>query len=93
METCFIFILFYQEDDSSKTEEAVQETEEGSPKKNGTLAGIASAAASNAASVAAVQTRVHTSGIIVQFPEMFSLKRDRHILDKFSNSLDVRMQK
>jgi len=33
------------------------------------------------------------SGIIIQFPEMFSLKRDSHFLDKLQDAADIKMQK
>lgn len=65
----------------------------GDHKKNGTLAGVAAAAAATAAAAKKEEARAAMSGIVVQFPEMFSLKRDRHILEKFEDADDVRLQK
>jgi len=33
------------------------------------------------------------SGIVVQFPEMFSLKRDAHFLEKLEGATDIKLQK
>lgn len=57
-------------------------------KNNGTLAGVAAAAAA-----AIAREKPPMSGVIVQFPEMFALKRDGHILNKFTDAAEVRMQK
>lgn len=74
----------FQEDTSPKSIPTV-----GDHKKNGTLAGVAAAAAA----AKKEEAKAAMSGIVVQFPEMFSLKRDRHILEKFAGAEDVRMQK
>ncbi|KAF2364062.1 RNA recognition motif domain [Trinorchestia longiramus] len=80
-------------DETNKENEVAEE-----PKKNGTLAGVAAAAAASAAKAATASAKTEEaktpmSGIVLQFPEMFSLKRDRHILQKFEDAEDVRMQK
>lgn len=83
-----------EEQISTKEEEIKPEETEGeSPKKNGTITAPTGGNTGHVHPYGRREERVHTSGIIVQFPEMFSLKRDRHIIDKFSNALDVRMQK
>jgi len=33
------------------------------------------------------------AGVVVQFPEMFSLKRDAHFLEKFQGASDIKMQR
>jgi len=33
------------------------------------------------------------AGVVVQFPEMFSLKRDAHFLEKFQDASDIKMQR
>jgi len=35
----------------------------------------------------------HLAGIVVQYPEMFSLKRDAHFLEKFQDASDIKMQR
>ncbi|XP_018020796.1 uncharacterized protein LOC108677148 [Hyalella azteca] len=81
-------------DETNKENETADE-----PKKNGTLAGVAAAAAASAAKAAAAaankaeETHSNMNGVVLQFPEMFSLKRDRHILQKFEDAHDIRMQK
>lgn len=61
-------------------------------KNNGTLSGVAAAAAASAAVIAAKE-KPPMAGVIVQFPEMFSMKRDSHILKKFEDAADIKMQK
>jgi len=41
----------------------------------------------------APQVRKPLQGIVVQFPEMFSLKRDAHILEKLDAASDIKLQK
>jgi hypothetical protein len=80
-------------DETNKENEVTEEQ----PKKNGTLAGVAAAAAASAVKAAAAakaeEAKAPMGGIVLQFPEMFSLKRDRHILQKFEDAEDVRLQK
>jgi len=41
----------------------------------------------------APQIRKPLQGIVVQFPEMFSLKRDAHFLEKLESASDIKLQK